>query len=104
MPVVPSNVSVRDVAATSARISWTISSVAVARESYAVYYGIDMDDLKLASDTVNSRGETLTNQSYSVLLEDVTGVTTYYYKVISENEFSSSSTNIYSFTTPEGGQ
>ena len=101
IPVVPTEVSAEDITATSVTIHWTISSD---RESYRVNYGLDASDLKLTSDTLNSHGETLANQTYSVVLKDLEGVTTYYYKVVSENDFSSSSTEIYSFTTTEGGR
>ena len=104
IPVVPTEVSAEDITATSVTIHWTISSVAIDRESYRVNYGLDASDLKLTSDTLNSHGETLANQTYSVVLKDLEGVTTYYYKVVSENDFSSSSTEIYSFTTMEGGR
>ena len=103
--MVPSDVSVDDnITAMSANISWTIASVGIAQERYTVKYGRNMSDLKLASETLSSGGETLTNQTYSVLLEDLVGATTYYYQVVSKNEFSSSSTDIYSFTTAEGGR
>ena len=92
-----------DVTATSANISWTIASVAIGQERYTVKYGLNMSDLELTSETLNSRGEALTNQTYSVYLGDLLGGTTYYYQVISENEFSSSNTDIDSFTTEEGG-
>ena len=93
-----------DITANSANISWTVESVAITRESYTLKYGLNMSDLKYTSDALSSCGETLTNQTYSVLLQDLIGVTTYYYQVVSENDFSSSSTDIYSFTTSEGGK
>ena len=93
-----------DITANSANISWTVESVAITQESYTLKYGLNMSDLKYTSDALSSRGETLTNQTYSVLLQDLIGLTTYYYQVVSENDFSSSSTDIYSFTTSEGGK
>ena len=57
----------------------------------------------MSSESISSRGESLTNQTYSVVLENLDSVTKYYYQVVSENDFSSSTSDIYSFTTLEGG-
>lgn len=68
-----------------------------------VEYGVNMSDLDMSSESLNSRGQTLTNQSYSVMLDNLEGDTIYYYQVVSENDFSSSNSFVYFFTTLEGG-
>ena len=102
-PVVPTDVSVQDITRDSGNVSWIISNVAITQESYSVNYGVNMSDLEMSSESISSRGESLTNQTYSVVLENLDSVTTYYYQVVSENDFSSSTSDIYSFTTLDGG-
>lgn len=103
IPAVPTDVIADDITTDSINISWTISYVAITRETYVVMYGVNMKDLNMNTDSLDSRGQTLINQSYSVVLDDLESATTYYYQVVSENDFSLSSSDIYSFTTLEGG-
>ena len=86
----------------SANILWIISSVAITQETYTVYYGLNMSNLEMSSESMESRGQSLTDQSFSVTLKDLEEATTYYYQVVAENDYSSSTSDIYSFTT-EGG-
>lgn len=103
IPVEPTELTAQDITAVSANVSFTISYVAITRETYVVMYGIDMNDLDMSSDEVNSLSDDATNQSYSVVLDNLAGATTYYYQVVSENVYSTSSSDISSFTTLEGG-
>lgn len=103
VPAVPTDVDIDDITSYSINISWIIPYVAITQEVYVVKYGVNMTDLDMTSESLNSRGQTLTNQSYSVVLDNLEGTTLYYYHVVSENDFSSSSSLIYFFTTLEGG-
>lgn len=99
----PTDVDSDDITSYSVNISWTIPYIAITQERYKVEYGVNMSDLDMSSESLNSRGQTLTNQSYSVMLDNLEGGTIYYYQVVSENDFSLSSSLIYFFTTLEGG-
>lgn len=103
IPVEPTELTVQDISAVSANVSFTIAYIAITQETYMVMYGIDMDDLDMSSDTVNSLSDDATNQSYFVVLDNLAGATTYYYQVVSENVYSTSSSDTSSFTTLEGG-
>ena len=103
VPVVPTNITTSDITDMSVNIAWTISSIAIIRESYFVMYGINRSDLDTSSSSTDSQGLALTDQVYSVLLDNLESTTTYYYQVVAENDFSSSSSDMYSFTTLEGG-
>ena len=103
IPVEPTELMAQDISAVSANVSFTIASIAITQETYVVMYGIDMDNLDMSSDTVNSLSDDATNQSYSVVLDNLAGATTYYYQVVSENVYSTSSSDTSSFTTLEGG-
>lgn len=99
----PTDVTVQGVTRDSANISWIISRVVIIREIYYIMYGLNISNLDMYSDELNSQTLNLTNQSYSVVLENLNSYSTYYYQVVSENDFSLSTTEVYSFTTPEGG-
>ena len=103
IPVVPTDVAVEDIAGDFANISWIISRVAIIRESYYIMYGLNSSNLNMYSDEQSSQDLSFTNQSYTVVLENLNGYSTYYYQVVSENDFSSSTTEVYSFTTLEDG-
>ena len=60
-----------------------------------------MSDLDMSSDTINSPSEESVNQVYSTVLEDLVDGVTYFCRVVSQNEYSSSMTNVFSFTTPK---
>lgn len=88
----------------TATISWRIPYI-TSPEMYTVQYGLNSDDLSTSNDTISSGTNTsITNQEYSVTLEELLYVTTYYFKVVVTNDVGSVETEVLSFTTPEGGK
>ena len=91
----------QNITLTSVNVTWVISEVTITLETYFVMYGRNMSDLDTSSDTINSPSEDSVNQAYSTVLEDLVDGVTYYYRVVSQNDYSSSMTNVFSFSTPE---
>ena len=86
----------------TATISWRIPYF-TSPEVYTVEYGLNSDDLLSSISIASENNITLTNQDYSVTLEGLLYVTTYYFKIVVTNDVGSVETEVLSFTTPEGG-
>ena len=91
----------QNITLTSANVTWVISEVTITLETYFVMYGRNMSDLDMSSNTINSPSEDSVDQAYSTVLEDLVDGVTYYYRVVSQNDYSSSMTNVFSFSMPE---
>lgn len=88
----------------TATISWRIPYI-TSPEMYTVQYGANSDDLSTSTNDISSGNNvSITNQEYSVALEGLLYVTTYYFKVVVTNDVGTVETEVLSFTTPEGGK
>lgn len=87
----------------SALITWTVRSITEPQEYY-VLYGLDRNDLSLTTNTTQGTTNTsLTNQTYSITLQDLTMGTEYYLQVIATYGTITLYSEITSFTTLEQG-
>ena len=99
-PSQPTSVRYINTTHSTATIEWRISSIAYTPETYYVEYGTSRSVLNQQSRSIESGSDlTITNQLYSV---DITGLmsnTTYYYRVVASNSFTSTPSTISSFVT-----
>lgn len=104
-PVIPTDVYATNITSTSAVIIWTVPSIIYTTEQYTVVYGLNPAFLDLMSSPVYSSPDlTLLNQTYLLTLNDLQPVSTYYYRIRSENTEDSSTTETLQFTTVEDGE
>lgn len=104
-PVIPTDVYAINITSTSAVIVWTVPSIIYTTEQYTVVYGLNPAFLDLMSSPVYSSPDlTLLNQTYSLTLNDLQPVSTYYYRIRSENTEDASTTETLQFTTVEDGE
>lgn len=93
------------VTGTTAVIIWTVPYIEFTSELYTVEYGLDVDILDQYSNNIPSYSDiTLENQTYTTILLNLQPLTTYYYRIRSENSESSAVTEVMQFTTGEGGK
>lgn len=93
------------VTGTTALIAWTVPYIELTSELYTVEYGVSEDSLDQFSESISSYADqTLENQTYAIILTDLRPLTTYYYRIMSENSESSSFSDVMQFTTTEGGE
>ena len=86
-----------NVYSTSAQVTWYIAQVRFGFETYYVEYGPSMDALDMQSQTIIGGPEE--NATYSVTLENLLPLTTYYYRVRATNIVGSTPSDVDMFTT-----
>lgn len=96
-PAQPTNLLVVNVYSTSARVTWYIPQVRFGFETYYVEYGLSMDALDMQSQTIIGGPDN--NSTYSVTLENLLPLTTYYYRVQATNVVGSTPSDVNMFTT-----
>ena len=105
-PRTPREISVSNITASTATVSWLIPYISTPEE-YTVEYGLSSDNLeyRIPSPPISSGDNTsVVDQWYSTTIEGLTFVTIYYFRVVASNNVSSVESNILSFTTTEGGE
>ena len=89
----------------TAVIEWRVASIAFSPELYTFMYSRSTtpDDVNTIMTEPQFSGTdiTLTDQVYSVRLENLSPTTTYYYYIKAENTFGMTLTNVSSFSTRE---
>ncbi len=76
--------------------------IAYTNETYVVMYGTDMNMLNSMSETVSSGSDfEAMDLTFLVLISDLTSNTDYYYQLVATNTFTSTSSAVMSFTTPD---
>lgn len=94
-----------DVAATSATVVWVIPAIIYTAEYYSVQYGVIEDMLDQSSSSISSGSDiTIVDQMYNITLQNLHPDYTYYYQVTAVNTLFSTSTEVFSFQTPEAGK
>ena len=84
----------------SAVIRWTVPAISFSPELYTIEYDTNADDFSMAAEPQFSGTDiTLTDQAYSVQLENLIPGTTYYYRLKIENTFGVLYTDTISFST-----
>ncbi len=79
--------------------------IAYTNETYVVNYGTDMNILNSTSEAVPSESDfEATDLTFSVLITGLTSNIVYYYQLVATNTFTSTSSDVMSFTTPEQGK
>lgn len=83
------------------RIEWTVPFIVFSAETYTLMYSTTQDDINTVMGDPIFSGSDLsqTDKSYSVLLQDLTPGTTYYYQIKIENTIGITLTEIYNFET-----
>ncbi len=106
----PAAPSFTDLTATSdfydtATIQWTVPVIAYTPETHVVHYGTDMSTLDRMNYTISSgRDFSTTNLKFSVDLMGLDIDTDYYYRLVATNTFTSTSSSVFNFTTPNRGK
>ncbi len=76
--------------------------IAYTNETYVVNYGTDMSILNSMSEAVSSGSDfEATDLPFSVLITGLTANTVYHYQLVAINTFTSTSSDVMSFTTPD---
>ena len=103
-PIIPTDVTTVSATGTSEIIIiWTVPYIELTSELYTVEYGLDEDTLDQYSNTIPSYSDiTLENQTYTINLANLQPLTTYYFRIRSENSESFSVTEVMQFVTAEG--
>lgn len=87
----------------TATIEWLIPFI-TSPEEYTVQYGLSRDNLDSNISISSGNNTSITDQQYSVTIEGLLYVTTYYFQVVVTNEVGTAESDVLSFTTPEGGK
>jgi len=104
-PVIPTDIYATNITSTSAVIVWTVPSITYTTEQYTVIYGLSPALLEQMSSPVHSSPDlTLLNQTYWLTLDGLQPVSTYYYRIRSENTEVSSATETLQLTNLEDGE
>ena len=81
-------------------LEWTVPSLAYTPETYQVMYGIDATNLDQTSELIDGASDLdLLNQIYSVELDGLVQETTYFWKVVASNSFTTTDSAIITFET-----
>ena len=88
----------------TAVIMWTILRVTFTFEEYAVYYGQTEDSLSMMSEVLYGLDLSAVNVTYKVTLSGLQPLSIYYYRVVSSNSITESSSAILNFTTVRDGK
>ena len=104
-PRTPIDVTITDITATSANISWTIPEILYDEEMYYVQYGLQNTTLDQTSSIISSGPVMdITNAMYTVTLQNLHPYYTYYFVVTAMNSIAPKSTEVFWFTTLEAGK
>ena len=104
-PLTPVQVMATNVAATSATVVWNIPAIIYTAESYSVQYGVEENMLDQSTNSISSGSDTtIVDQTYNITLQNLHPDYTYYYQVTAVNTLFSTSTEVFSFQTPEAGK
>lgn len=104
-PRTPIDVTVTEITATSANISWTIPEILYDEEIYYVQYGLQNTTLNQISSVISSGSDLdITNAMYTITLQDLHPYYTYYFVVTAMNSIAPKSTELLWFTTLEAGK
>lgn len=96
----PTNLTVTNVDRTTADISWVVQSYAFGTETYIVQYGLADDALNMETDLVFSGLDlSVTDQQFSVKLEDLQPFTQYYFRVVATNILTSTGSDVETLQT-----
>ena len=101
-PALPlSPISLNSVAnATTATITWVVSSVAYSPEMYIVTYGVTNTDLdSMSEDVEGTQDITVTDVIFVITIGDLHPFRQYYYKIVAQNSLGSTQSGVYSFQT-----
>lgn len=99
-PSQPTSVQFINTTHNTATVEWRIREITYTPESYYVEYGTDPTSLTQRSSTIPSGSDlTATNQLYSVVISGLLSNTTYHYRVVAGNTFSSTRSSLNSFLT-----
>ena len=103
-PRLPRDISI-EFDGTTATISWLVPFIASTPETYNIRYGYSSDSLDFPTDRILSGNDTsIINQHYSIAIEELFFVTTYYFRITVMNEVGAANSDILPFTTGEGGR
>lgn len=98
----PIYLSATNINRTTAYITWVVPRFTYGTETYIVQYGVSSDALDMETDIVFSGlDSSLTNQIFSVALNDLQPFTTYYFRVLSTNILTTTNSDTAAFTTSE---
>lgn len=96
----PTGVQFTNTSHSTVNIEWRIPAISYTPETYHVEYGTSSTSLNLRSSSVQSGIDlTIANQIYSVVIRGLVSNTTYYYRVVASNSFSSTRSTLQSFDT-----
>ena len=105
-PYVPINVASGTIHYNSADIQFTVTQIRYTRETYHVLYGTSEGQLTMRSEAIAGNSDlTVTDQVFTVRLLYLDHRTTYFFRVLAENENTdeASLTDTRTFTTPSLG-
>ena len=96
----PMSVRFTNTSHSTATLEWRIPLITYTPETYYIEYGISPTMLDQRSVSIGSGGDlTVMNQVYSVDLTGLSSNTTYYYRVVASNIFTSTSSSLGTFVT-----
>ena len=99
-PSMPTSVRFTNTSHSTATLEWRIPLITYTPETYYIEYGISSTMLDQRSVSTGSGGDlTVMNQVYSVDLTGLSSNTTYYYRVVASNSFTSTSSSLGTFVT-----
>ena len=99
-PEQPTGLGFDDITYTAAVLEWTIPYISYTPENYQVRYGLTEANLDQASQIVDGGTDLVsTNQVFSVGLTGLLPDTTYYWKVVASNSFTTTESSIGTFVT-----
>ena len=99
-PLIPASLTAANVNRTTADITWIVPRFSYGTETYVVQYGMNSDNLDMETDIVFSGLDTsVTDQQFSVALENLQPLSMYYYRVVATNIINSTSSSVEVFST-----
>lgn len=99
-PSQPTAVQYTNTTHSTATIEWRIPTITYTPETYYVEYGTSPTSLNEQTSIIGSGSDlTLSNEIYSVVITGLLSNTTYYYRVVASNNFTSSRSTLGSFVT-----
>ena len=99
-PETPADVSVISKHAQEVTIYWFVPMVTYTPETYIVSIGTSHETLRPTSTIDGNKDIKLKNQIYNVQLTNLHENTTYYFRILARNKYTSISTEVQTFTTP----
>ena len=99
-PLLPTGITVGNVNHNSALIQWTVLSIAYSPETYYIRYGLSNNKLNYVSSSINGATDlAATSQTYSITLQHLIHNEVYYYSIVSNNNYTETTSAIDSFQT-----